>query len=398
MTSVTTTPTSVAAVRPYDVDDLRMREYAWMTRQAGVYFNAASVGPQPSRCAAVASEWAMVRAEPHRIGVPQLRGAADGARRNFAELIGAQPREIALMTNTTYGLNFAARSLPMKPGGAIVTFDGEFPSCVYPFMAAARDRGLRFELIPRAGRLPDEDALVHAIETRDDISAVVVSWVQFAVGFVADLSRIGTACRAKGIPFIVDAIQGVGALSIDVSRLPIDVLSCGAQKWLCSPWGTGFVYVRPDWITALEPHDVGWACMTSSDDYTRLVDYEYDFYKDARRFEVVTLPYHDIAVAQAATDVMLEVGVPAMAAHVGALADQLVAWAQSRDDVELVTPADRARRAGVVSFAPTLLDSMHRRLLAAEVAHVVREGCVRLSPHFYNSMEEVERVVRVLEG
>ncbi|MCU0648911.1 MAG: aminotransferase class V-fold PLP-dependent enzyme [Gemmatimonadaceae bacterium] len=391
-------PAPAAPSAAFDVDQLRAREFAWMTRATGVYVNAASVGPQPDRCRAVADEWALVRSEPHRIGVPQLRGAADGARGNFARLIGADADEIALMTNTTYGLNFAARSLPMRAGGAVLTFDGEFPSCVYPFMAAARDRGLRFELIPKAGRLPDEDALVHAIETRDDVSAVVVSWVQFATGFVADLARIGAACRARAIPFIVDAIQGVGVRTLDVHALPIDVLSCGAQKWLCSPWGTGFVYVRRALVEQLEPHDVGWACMRSSDDYTRLVDYEYDFYPDARRFEVVTLPYQDIAVAKAATDVLLEAGVGAMAAHVAGLVDRLIAWAASRSDVTLVSPADAARRAGIVAFAPRDLDGMHRALSAAGVAHVVREGCVRLSPHGYNTLEEMERIVAVLGG
>jgi selenocysteine lyase/cysteine desulfurase len=95
---------------------------------------------------------------------------------------------------------------------------------------------------------------------------------------------------------------------------------------------------------------------------------------------------------------MLEVGVPAIAAHVGALADRLVGWAASREDVTLVTPADRGRRAGIIAFAPADLEGVHRRLLGAEVAHVVREGCVRLSPHYYNTIDEIERVVAVLEG
>ncbi|MCU0634401.1 MAG: aminotransferase class V-fold PLP-dependent enzyme [Gemmatimonadaceae bacterium] len=396
MTGLAAAPT-VPSTR-MDVDTLRAREFAWMPHATGAYLNAASVGPQPDRCRVVAEEWAAARAQPHRIGVPQLRAAADGVRANFARLIGADADEIALMTNTTYGLNFAARALPMRAGGAVLAFDGEFPSCVYPFMAAARDRGLRFELVPKAGRLPDEDALVHAVLTRDDVSAVVVSWVQFATGFVADLARIGAACRARGVPFIVDAIQGVGVLPLDVHALPIDVLACGAQKWLCAPWGTGFAYVRRALVDQLEPHDVGWACMRSSDDYTRLVDYEYAFYPDARRFEVVTLPYHDMAVARAATDVLLEVGVPAISAHVATLTERLSTWADARDDVTLVSPAAPARRAGIVAFAPRDLDAVHRRLGAAGVAHVVREGCVRLSPHLYNTIDEVERVVGILEG
>jgi selenocysteine lyase/cysteine desulfurase len=377
---------------------LRAAEYGWMDRATGPYLNAASVGPQPARARAVIAEWAEGRAAPQRIGVPMLRAAADDARQAFATLIGAPATSVALMPNTTYGLNFAARALPMQAGGTILTFDGEFPSCVYPFMAAARARGLRFELVPRSGPLPDEDALVHAITTRDDVAAVVVSWVQFATGFVADLRRIGTACRARGVPFVVDAIQGVGALPLDVAALPVDVLACGAQKWLCSPWGTGFLYVRADWVATLEPVDTGWACMTSSDDYTRLVDYDFDLWPDARRFEVVTLAYHDFAVAAACTAPFLEAGMPAIAAQVRALADRLVAWAQSRDDVTLVTPAEPARRAGIVALTPRDLEGAHRRLAAAGVIHVVREGAVRIAPHWYNTLEEVERVVQLLEG
>jgi cysteine desulfurase / selenocysteine lyase len=378
-----------------DTTALRLREYAWMANDPGVYLNAASVGPMPHGAVAVANEWSALRAQPHHIPFQRMLDAASTARQNFAALVGADADEIALMPNTTYGLNLAARALPLRPG-VILSFDGEFPSCVYPFQALG-SRGVELELVPRVNGLPDEDTLVQAIERRTDVVAVVVSWVQFATGFVADLERIGNACRAKGIFFIVDGIQGCGVRPIDLHALPVDIFASGAQKWQLGPWGTGFVYVRRELITALEPHDVGWACMKSTTDYTRLTDYEFDFFDDARRFEVVTLSYHDFAVANAGTALLLELGVANVAAHLDAMGTRMVEWAQSRRDVRLVTPAQSSRRAGVVAFAPEALEEMAARLKRAHVTFTVREGAIRLSPHCYNTMDEIERVLGLLD-
>lgn len=379
-----------------DTTSLRASQYAWMAEDPTIYLNAASVGPMPQAAVDVAHRWSERRARPHAIPFEDLLDSAATARRQFAALVGADADEIALMPNTTYGLNLAARALPLRPG-VILAFDGEFPSCVYPFQALA-SRGVELELIPRADGLPDEDALVQAIGQRADVVAVVVSWTQFANGFVADLERIGRACRSRGAFFIVDGIQACGVRPVDLHALPVDVFSSGAQKWQLGPWGTGFVYVRRELVTALEPLDVGWACMKRSTDYTRLTDYEFDFFDDARRFEVVTLAYHDFAVANAATALLLELGVANVAAHIGALADRIVAWTRSRPDVRLVTPADPARRAGVVSFAPAELDRLALRLRQAHVNFTVREGAIRLSPHCYNTMDEIDRVLAVLDG
>lgn len=379
----------------FDPHVIRQREYAWMAEDPAVYLNAASVGPMPRAAADAAAHWTALRVEPHRIPFSLMLDAAATARRQFGALIGADADEIALMPNTTYGLNLAARALPLRPG-TILTFDGEFPSCVYPFQALGA-RGISLDLVPRRDGLPDEDALVAAIESRSDVVAVVVSWVQFATGFVADLARIGAACRAKGVFFIVDGIQGCGVRPIDVHALPIDVFASGAQKWQLGPWGTGFVYVRRELVTSLEPFDVGWACMKSSTDYTRLTDYDFDLFDDARRFEVVTLAYHDFAVANAGTALLLDVGVANVAAHLEALGTRIVEWTRSRSDVRLITPSDPRRRAGVMAFACDDLDGMSGRLRAGHVIHTVREGAIRLSPHLYNTADELAHVLSLLD-
>lgn len=387
--------TDTAAVVSIDVDALRRREYASMNAGHSIFLNAASVGPMPQSAVQTADKWSRLRAEPQHIPLTLMQDEAAKARRQFGALIGADEDEIALMPNTTYGLNLAARALPLRPG-VVLTFDGEFPSCVYPFMALG-SRGVSLEIVPKRDGLPDEDLLVQKIG-RGDVVAVVVSWVQFANGYVADLERIGNACRAAGAFFIVDGIQGAGAKAIDVHALPIDMFASGAQKWQLSPWGTGYVYVRRDLIQSIEPHDVGWACMKASSDYNRLTDYEFDFYDDARRFEVVTISYHDFAVANASTAMLLQLGAANVEAHVNSLIGRVVAWADSRSDVRLVTPRDVARRAGVFSFVPPDLPAVAARLKKGGVTFVTRESAIRFSPHCYNTIEEMDRVVALLEG
>ncbi len=377
-----------------DVNAIRQGEYPWMASDPAIYFNAASVGPMPQRAVEVADEWARRRSQPHQISVASMVDAAATARSQFAALVGADATEIALMPNTTYGLNLAARALPLRPG-VILTFQGEFPSCVYPFQAL-RSRGITLDLIPLRNGLPDEDALVTAI-ARPDVVAVVVSWVQFASGFVADLERIGNACRANDVFFIVDGIQGCGVREIDLHSLPVDIFASGAQKWQLSPWGTGFVYVRDELVQAIEPHDVGWACMKVSSDYSKLTDYEFEFCEDARRFEVVTIAYQDFAIANASTSLLLQHGVGAIAAHIESLVDVVVDWASTRKDIKLVTPTASWRRAGVVSFTPDDIDGVAARLRSAGVVHVVRENAVRFSPHLYNTHEEIAAAIAELE-
>ncbi|MGV3710586.1 MAG: aminotransferase class V-fold PLP-dependent enzyme [Gemmatimonas sp.] len=388
-------PASITAAATFDVNALRAREYAWMNEGKTIYLNAASTGPMPQSAVETADKWTQLRAQPQHIPLTLMQDEAAKARRQYAQLIGADESEIALMPNTTYGLNLAARGLRLRPG-TILSFDGEFPSCVYPFQALS-SRGISLELVPKKDGIPDEDLLVKKIG-RGDVVAVVVSWVQFANGFVVDLERIGNACRAAGAFFIVDGIQGCGVLPIDVHALPIDIFASGAQKWQLSPWGTGFVYVRQELINTFDPHDVGWASMTSSSDYNRLTDYEFDFYKDARKFEVITIAYHDFAVSNASTRLLLEAGPANVQRHVESMIDRVIAWAVSRDDVHIVTPIDAARRAGVFSFQPKDIEGAGARLKRGGVTFVQRESAIRLAPHLYNTIEEMDRVVALLDG
>ncbi len=143
---------------------------------------------------------------------------------------------------------------------------------------------------------------------------------------------------------------------------------------------------------------MGWLAVRGADDFARLTDYDFTLRDDARRFEVLTLPFHDFAGLAASLELLHELGPAAVAAHVAARVDQIVTWAAARADATLVTPADAARRAGVVSFRLSDPAGASARLRAAGVAHSVREGAVRLSPHGYNSAADVDHALAALDA
>jgi selenocysteine lyase/cysteine desulfurase len=379
-----------------DVKALRAREFPWTLRGDAVFLNAASTGPLPQRAVDATSEWARLRATPHVLKDDANFGALARSRELIAAMVGAQPGEIALTTNTSYGINLAARALPLARGDVIVTPDGEFPANVYPWMAAARARGLEYRRVPVPDNGIVEEALERALED-PKVKCVAVSWVGFATGYRVDLARLSRACRSAGAFFVVDGIQGLGPCELDLGAVDVDIFACGAQKWLLSPWGSGFVYVRSGLITRLEPHDVSWMAPRGTDDFRRLLDYDMTWRNDARRFEFVTLPFQDFAGMNASLSLFAELNHGAVAAHVATLADEIVTWAQV-SGVELLTPAARARRAGIVSVRPSDAERASERLRAAGVTHSFREGAIRLAPHLYNTVEEIQSALRTIAG
>jgi cysteine desulfurase / selenocysteine lyase len=381
---------------PNDLETLRAREFPWEARGEAIHFDHASVGPLPQRARDALDAYGLKRAEPHRLGNDDFFPVLDRARALVAGLIGADAGEIVLTTNTSWGVNLAAYALPLGPGDIVLGSEGEFPANVYPWMAAAKVRGFTFELLPLDGTAADEEALMRRIASDARVKGVALSWVSFWSGSRIDLARIGSACRSRGIWFAVDAIQGLGPLALDVRAAQVDILSSGAQKWLCSPWGSGFAYMRRELVEGLEPPAAGWLSQANSGDFGRFLAYDPTWHADSRKFEVGTIPYQDIVGMNASLELFAEMGLPQVEAHVRALTTRLMEWAASARGVTMLTPTAPARRAGIVAIATPDLDGDSKKLRAAKVTHSVREGAIRLSPHFHNTMNEVETVIRAI--
>ena len=379
-----------------DVDRLRRDEFPWAAAGESIYLNTASTGPMPRRTVAAVGDFTERRSAPHRMTEELQFGTLARSRELLAKLINARPSEIALTTNTGFGINVAATSLKLGRGDVVLGVTHEFPANVYPWMAAAARRGFEFRLLPVSKGIPSQEQFIAALDG-PGIRAVALSWVAFASGFRFDLRAIGVECRKRGITFVVDAIQGLGPATLDVDACAIDMLACGGQKWLLSPWGTGFVYVRRDLIASLDPVFVSWMGVRGSDDFAWLVDYDLTWRDDARRFEFITLPFQEFAGLNASLDLIFELGPARIEAYTTSLADRVLAWAAS-NGVEAVTPIARAHRAGIVSLRFDNGAARSDKLRAAGVVHSFREGAIRLAPYFFNTADEIDRALEVLGG
>lgn len=385
--------TATARTAAFDAAALRRAEYPWTDEV--VYLNSASIGPLPERTRLALEEFNRARSRPHLLSDPMLFAGLDEARALVARLINADAAEIALSVNTTWGLNLAAMGLPLERGDVVLLSDREFPANVYPWLRL-EERGVTVELAPTTPEgWPDEDRLLERL--RDPrVRVLAMSLVQFSNGWLADLAKLGAAARTNGAWVVVDAIQGVGQVPVDVQSLPVDVLACGGQKWLLSPWGSGFTYVRRDLIERLEPPVVSWMAFAGTDDFTRLTEYDPALRPDARRYEFITLPYQDIAGMSRSLELILELGVERIQAHLAALRAPLLEWARDRG-VRITSPTDH-HASGIVCLAPPDAAGAFRALRAAGIVASLREGSIRLSPHAFNTPDDIARVMDVLGG
>lgn len=378
------------------LDRVRQREYP--EPREGIFLDTAGYGLLPRSAARAVTTLAEARTRVRGVVDDlDLGPALDRARQAVGRLLDVPAAEVSLAPNTSYGVNLAAALAATGEPGTVLLSEGEFPTNVYPWMALRR-RGFDVEIVPADPRgLPDESALLERVR-RSDVRVLAASAVQFASGYRMDLGALGEACRAHGVLFAVDAIQALGAVPLHPRELGIDVLASGAQKWLCSPWGSGFVWMEARHRDRVEPPMVSWLAMDASMDFENVVDYRWELLDDGRRFELATLGIQDYVGMTHALDMFLEVGVERVEAWLRRLQEPLLAWLTGRADVEGLTPTTPDRRAGIVAFRPPAPADAGRGLAKHGVVASVREGAVRLAPHLYTTEAEIERVVEILDA
>lgn len=364
---------------------------------SGTYLDAAGFGLLPRSTVEVVSTLADARSRAGGIEEEDLGAALRRARRAAASLIGADTGEITLAPNTSYGVNLAVRLAAVGAPGTVVLSDGEFPANVLPWMSLESE-GFRVVRVPAdpLGR-PDEERLLERLGD-DDVRVFALSAVQFGSGHRADLETFGARCRERGILFCVDAIQALGAVPFDVRAARVDVLASGGQKWLCSPWGSGFAYVRRELRDRFDPPMVSWLSMEGATDLEAPAGYRYAFVPDGRKFELATLGIQDHAGMARSIEMLLSADPARIHRHVLRVLRPLERWVANADGAVQVTPSDPERRAGIYSFRVPALRRIAAALDDAGFHVAIRDGTIRVAPHLYNTQGEVERLVEVLDS
>ncbi len=353
------------------------------------YLNHASVGPLPRRSVLQIAALAASIAESGDRRWPERNAMAEEVRGLAARLLGArEPHEVAFVENTSTGLSAVAEALAWQPGDNVVGVACEFPSNVYPWMNLAA-RGVTWRPVPERDGRVDTDELLAQVDDRTRV--VALSWVEYANGFRFDLARIGAFCRARGVLFVVDVIQGLGGLVLDVEREAVDVACASAHKWLLGPEGIGLLYVSDRVVERLRPQRAGWRSMRDQGSWTEL---EIDWGPGAKRYESGTLNGLGICALGVSLQMFLDLGPAAVERRVLALAD-LAARGLAERGLAVVSSRLPGETSGIVAalhpHLPT--ERIVDRLLERDIVVSARAGRLRLSPHVYNTADEIERVL-----
>ena len=335
-----------------------------------------------------------------------LDGTAESARREAARLVGARPQDIALVESTTHGLQAIAAAVPLEPGDTILIGDTEFLGLAVPWIGRSDSDGLHLHTIPnRQGRLLVED-FARAIDRHTRM--ILLSSVQWTNGYRADLAAFCDLARKHNILLVVDAIQQLGAISLDVGRTPVDFLVCGGHKWLNAPAGRGFLYIHPRLQERLQPPArgylniaapaQGWAGYFATPTIPAVRSY--DFIADARSFEIGgTANYPGNVVLGASLALINELGIVAIEEHIRRLTGLLIERLEALG-ATVVSPGALDERSGIITFtlgqgttrdAHCLQQLLDRRILISQ-RYTSGVGGLRVSVHFFNNEDDIRQL------
>jgi selenocysteine lyase/cysteine desulfurase len=355
------------------------------------FLDHAAVAPPSERARRALTEWADDLATNGVVSEPAWLGRVEEARRRAGQLLNADPLDVAFVKNTSEGVGFVAEGFPWRPGDNVVTAAEEYPSNLYPWMNL-RDRGVEVRRVASRGPRVAIDDLKAAMDGRTRL--VTLSFVEFASGFRNDLDTIGALCRQRGAAFFVDAIQGLGVLPLDVKKTPIDFLSADGHKWLLGPEGLGIFYVRREMVERLHAVSVGWNSVVGAWDFSKI---DLTLKPHAGRWENGTLNVGGVAALGASLGLLLEIGIESIEARVRELTDYLCERARSAG-AEVFSSRQPGDRSGIVSLVVPGADAreLKKRCRGEGVVVAERASRLRVSPHCYNTHEEIARLVEVL--
>ncbi len=372
----------------YDIEKYRTLFPAIET--GTVYLNHAATSPLSSRVVAAVDNYLLERSKTRIDNFGSLIRIARETKESIAKLINSTPDRIAFCDNTSNALNILASGLEWRQGDRIILNDIEFPANVYPFLNLRR-RGVEVDFVKsRGGRVLPED--LEAAMT-DRTRLLSISHVQFLSGYRADLELIGSLCRRHGILFSVDAIQSAGVVQIDVQRMMIDFLAAGGQKWLMAPQGIGFAFVSEPVQSMIDQAYLGWTSMRNF--FGDFTSYRIEPDNTARRYENGTLNHIGILSLHETLSTLLEIGIDKIQEHVLDLGDRLTAELD-KIGVPVFVDGPRAERAGIVSAKVNDPERAFARLSQSKVEVSLRQGWIRVSPHFYNTDNDITAFVDVL--
>jgi selenocysteine lyase/cysteine desulfurase len=359
-----------------------------------VYLNCAYMSPQLRAAREVGEKAVARKSSPWELTPDDFFEDAEQLRGLFARLVGGDADGVAIVPSVSYGISVAVANVGVREGEKIVILEDQFPSNVYAWRELAKQSRAKIVTVPRPGDFDWGRALLEEIDA--ETAVVAVPNCHWTDGSFVDLVRVGERAREVGAAFVVDAIQSLGAQPFEVSEVRPDFLVASSYKWMLGPYGIGFMYVAEEYREG-RPIEHNWINRRGSQDFSRLVGYQDTFQPGARRYDVgersnfVLLP-----MAAEALRRLIDWEVENVAETIGTLTD-LIEEKAGELGIATIPKERRARHMIGLMLGHDAPDDLATRLTHHNVFVSVRGDSVRVSPHLYNTKEDVERLFDVLQ-
>jgi len=353
-----------------------------------IYFNHAGTGPMSIPAQQAIEKCVSTYAKQAEFEIDDYFGLIHDARRTVARLINADPEEIVFTHNTSEGIYIALVNLPLRPGDTVLIMDEVFPAVRYIV-----DYNLPY-IDKKYAAFTDQnpiDVVRHHMHER--LKAVVVDYVQFLSGETLDLIDLSRYTKEHGIYLVVDGIQGIGALPFDVRQQDVDFLACGAAKWLFGPSGAGFLYINKRTFNHIQTMHTGWL----GAEWRGFQDCSVNppLYKDARKYELGTRNVMGIQALSENINILLEFSLTRVHERIASLKSRLRRGLEN-SSFDIITPKQGLQSGILTARHRSDTERVFRELKKSRVVISLRNGCLRFSPHFYNTEEEVDQVISII--
>jgi len=357
------------------------------------YLNHAAISPPPAATIAAIQSQLKDVCENGSVNFRSWIATKERTRELLATLLGARPEQVAFMRNTSDGLSTVANGLRWQPDDNLVTFRNEFPSNIYPWLRLRDAFGVEVRMAEeRDGRI-DLNELIGLIDAKTRL--VAISQVQYASGFRADLDRLGCAVRAHDALLVVDVIQALGVVPIEVQAELVDVAAGACHKWLLTPEGVGFLYLSDRARERIQPTLVGWISVPDPDDYG---NFSQGWNRGTLAWETGTGPAALIHGLEHSLKLLNQTGIGRIQSHLETLTDYLCERLANMP-YRIVSSRQRSEKSQIVCIQHTgdlSAMNLYSHLKDRNIITAPRGDRLRISPHLYNTAEEIDALVNAL--
>ena len=363
-----------------------------------VWLNVASEGPLPHpgmEALKDALEWKL---QPFQMTVPRFLGVPQQLKSALGTLIHLDPQDIILGNSATYGIHLLANGLALSQGDEVLLMQNDFPSNILPWIGLRKKGVIVKEIKPQAYVVTSDEIMANITAST---KVLCLSWVHTFSGHKIDPVKIGTLCKERGIIFILNCSQAIGAFPVDISALPVDAIVCAGYKWLCGPYGTGFCWIKPDLREKLQYNSAYWQSVLDEQKLKTedaIADFEL---KSARHYDVFgTANFFNFLPWYASVNYFVRLGMDKVVQYdqqlIGMLIDGI-----DKNSFTIISPVELNDRTNLFVFTsknPEQNEMIFNKLKDAGIFIALWKGKLRVSPHIHNTRNDIERFIKILNA